>query len=144
MFKGSIPALITPFKNGKVDFSSYEKIIEWSIAEGSHGFVPYGTTGESPTLSHEEHKNIVEELIRLMKTNKFKNKNNDFFLNIRFKIRDLRSKVLKLKYGNIKFSFFDKKEILKTFEILKDLEPKYSDLKLNFIKKDIIQIKRSG
>ena len=63
MFKGSIPALITPFKNEKVDFSSYEKIIEWSISEGSHGFVPCGTTGESPTLSHEEHKKIVEECI---------------------------------------------------------------------------------
>ena len=63
MFKGSIPALITPFKNEKVDFSSYEKIIQWSISEGSHGFVPCGTTGESPTLSHEEHKKIVEECI---------------------------------------------------------------------------------
>ena len=63
MFKGSIPALITPFKNEKVDYSSYEKIIEWSISEGSHGFVPCGTTGESPTLSHEEHKKIVEECI---------------------------------------------------------------------------------
>ncbi len=63
MFKGSIPALITPFKNDKVDFSSYEKIIDWSISEGSHGFVPCGTTGESPTLSHEEHKIIVKECI---------------------------------------------------------------------------------
>ena len=63
MFKGSIPALITPFKNEKVDYSSYEKIIEWSISEGSHGFVPCGTTGESPTLSHQEHKKIVEECI---------------------------------------------------------------------------------
>ncbi len=63
MFKGSIPALITPFKNGKFDFSSYEKIIEWSLSEGSHGFVPCGTTGESPTLSHEEHKSIVEVCI---------------------------------------------------------------------------------
>ena len=63
MFKGSIPALITPFKNEKVDFSSYEKIIEWSISEGSHGFVPCGTTGESPTLSHEEHKKVVEVCI---------------------------------------------------------------------------------
>ena len=65
MFKGSIPALITPFKNEKVDFSSYEKIIEWSISEGSHGFVPCGTTGESPTLSHEEQKKIIEECINL-------------------------------------------------------------------------------
>ena len=66
MFKGSIPALITPFKNEKVDYSSYEKIIEWSISEGSHGFVPCGTTGESPTLSHEEHKKVVEECIRVV------------------------------------------------------------------------------
>ena len=55
MFKGSIPALITPFKNHEVDYDSYGKIIEWSIEQGSHGFVPCGTTGESPTLSHDEH-----------------------------------------------------------------------------------------
>tara|TARA_B110000438_G_C15763656_1_gene628491 strand:+ start:55 stop:927 length:873 start_codon:yes stop_codon:yes gene_type:complete len=66
MFKGSIPALITPFSNGKVDYSSFVKIIEWSLLEGSHGFVPCGTTGESPTLSHEEHKKVVEECIRVV------------------------------------------------------------------------------
>ena len=66
MFKGSIPALITPFKNGEVDYGSFNKIIEWSISQGSHGFVPCGTTGESPTLSHEEHKKIVEECIRIV------------------------------------------------------------------------------
>ena len=65
MFFGSIPALITPFKDGRVDYSSFHKIIEWSLSEGSHGFVPCGTTGESPTLSHEEHKKIVEECIRV-------------------------------------------------------------------------------
>ena len=63
MFFGSIPALITPFKEGRVDYNSFNNIIEWSISEGSHGFVPCGTTGESPTLSHEEHKKIVEECI---------------------------------------------------------------------------------
>ena len=65
MFFGSIPALITPFKDGRVDYSSFHKIIEWSLSEGSHGFVPCGTTGESPTLSNEEHKKIVEECIRV-------------------------------------------------------------------------------
>ena len=64
--KGSIPALITPFKNGDVDFQSFSKIIEWSISEGSHGFVPCGTTGESPTLSHEEHIKVIEECIKVV------------------------------------------------------------------------------
>ena len=66
MFFGSIPALITPFKNGKVDYNSFHKIIEWSIGQGSHGFVPCGTTGESPTLSHEEHKKVIEECIKVV------------------------------------------------------------------------------
>ena len=66
MFFGSIPALITPFKEGSVDYNSFNKIIEWSIREGSHGFVPCGTTGESPTLNHEEHKKVVEECIRIV------------------------------------------------------------------------------
>ena len=59
-FKGSIPALITPFKDGKVDEVALRKMIEWHIREGSDGVVPVGTTGESPTLSHEEHKQVVE------------------------------------------------------------------------------------
>jgi len=66
MFFGSIPALITPFINSKVDYSSFHKIIEWSIALGSHGFVPCGTTGESPTLSHDEHKEVIEECIKIV------------------------------------------------------------------------------
>ena len=66
MFKGSIPALITPFKNGQVDYNAFNNIIEWSLTEGSNGFVPCGTTGESPTLSTEEHKKIVEECIRVV------------------------------------------------------------------------------
>ena len=66
MFKGSIPALITPFKNGVVDYQSFNNIIEWSISHGSHGFVPCGTTGESPTLSHDEHNKVVEECIRIV------------------------------------------------------------------------------
>ena len=66
MFQGSIPALITPFKNGKIDYESFYKIIEWSLSEGSHGFVPCGTTGESPTLSHQEHIKIVDECVRIV------------------------------------------------------------------------------
>ena len=66
MFFGSIPALITPFKKESIDYDSFYKIIEWSIEQGSHGFVPCGTTGESPTLSHEEHKKVVEECIRVV------------------------------------------------------------------------------
>ena len=66
MFKGSIPALITPFNNDKIDFKSFQNIIEWSIKSGSHGFVPCGTTGESPTLSHNEHKKIIEECVRIV------------------------------------------------------------------------------
>jgi len=66
MFRGSIPALITPFKKGVVDYLSFSNIIEWSISEGSHGFVPCGTTGESPTLSHAEHNKVVEECIRIV------------------------------------------------------------------------------
>ncbi len=66
MFYGSIPALITPFKNEGVDYDSFQKIIEWSIEQGSHGFVPCGTTGESPTLSHDEHKNVVDVCIKIV------------------------------------------------------------------------------
>ena len=66
MFQGSIPALITPFINGKIDYESFYKIIEWSLSEGSHGFVPCGTTGESPTLSHQEHIKVVDECVRIV------------------------------------------------------------------------------
>jgi len=66
MFFGSIPALITPFYKGEIDYDSFQKIIEWSIEQGSHSFVPCGTTGESPTLSHDEHKNVVDECIKIV------------------------------------------------------------------------------
>ena len=59
-FRGSIPALITPMKNGKVDENAYAKFIAWQIAQGSHGVVPVGTTGESPTVSHDEHRRLIE------------------------------------------------------------------------------------
>lgn len=58
--KGSIPALITPMRDGAVDEAAFRKFVAWQIAEGSHGLVPVGTTGESATLSHEEHKRVVE------------------------------------------------------------------------------------
>ncbi|MEH7872313.1 4-hydroxy-tetrahydrodipicolinate synthase [Rhizobium laguerreae] len=60
MFKGSITALVTPFARGKVDEAALRSLIEWQIAEGTSGFVPCGTTGESPTLSHREHNRVVE------------------------------------------------------------------------------------
>jgi 4-hydroxy-tetrahydrodipicolinate synthase len=60
MFKGSFTALITPFRNGQLDEQAFRRIVEWQISEGTHGLVPVGTTGESPTLSHAEHKRIVE------------------------------------------------------------------------------------
>ena len=60
MFKGSIVALITPFKNNKLDEENYSKLIHHHIKNGTNGIVPAGTTGESPTLSHEEHKQAVE------------------------------------------------------------------------------------
>jgi len=58
--KGSIPALITPLKDGKVDEPAFRKLVNWQIAEGSSGLVPVGTTGESPTLSHEEQMRVIE------------------------------------------------------------------------------------
>ena len=64
MFRGSFTALITPFKSGKVDEKAFQQLVEWQIAEGTHGLVPVGTTGESPTLSHEEHKQVVELCVR--------------------------------------------------------------------------------
>ncbi len=65
MFKGSIPAVITPFVEDKVDYDSLTRVLTHLIDNGSHGLVPCGTTGESPTLSHEEHKKIIEETIRI-------------------------------------------------------------------------------
>ena len=67
MFKGAISALITPFKNGKFDEESYRKFIEWQIEEGIDGLVPCGTTGESATLSHDEHKYIIKVCIEQVK-----------------------------------------------------------------------------
>jgi 4-hydroxy-tetrahydrodipicolinate synthase len=59
-FKGSFTALVTPFKNGSLDEAAFRSLVNWQISEGTHGLVPVGTTGESPTLSHDEHKRVVE------------------------------------------------------------------------------------
>ena len=64
MFKGSMPALITPFQNGELDLDTLKKLVEWHIGEGSHGFVPVGTTGESPTLTHEEHETMIDTVVK--------------------------------------------------------------------------------
>jgi len=64
MFKGSFPALVTPFRNGDVDYDTLGKLVEWHVGEGSHGLVPVGTTGESPTLSHDEHERVIAEVVR--------------------------------------------------------------------------------
>ncbi len=64
MFKGSFPALVTPFADGTLDIDALKQLVEWQIAEGSHGLVPVGTTGESPTLSHEEHEQVIEEVVK--------------------------------------------------------------------------------
>lgn len=60
MFKGSITALITPFKNGSLDEEALRRFVDWQITEGTHGLVPTGTTGESPTLNFDEHKRVID------------------------------------------------------------------------------------
>jgi len=64
MIKGSLPALVTPFRNGELDLATLSQLVDWHIAEGSHGLVPVGTTGESPTLSHAEHQQVIEAVVR--------------------------------------------------------------------------------
>jgi 4-hydroxy-tetrahydrodipicolinate synthase len=63
MFHGSIVALITPFRNGSIDEAALQSLVEWHVEQGTHGLVPVGTTGESPTLSHAEHRRVVELVI---------------------------------------------------------------------------------
>ncbi len=65
MFQGSIPALVTPMRNGSIDEDAFRGFIDWQIREGSSGVVPVGTTGESPTLSHDEHRRVVELCIEV-------------------------------------------------------------------------------
>lgn len=64
MFKGSFPALVTPFKDGKLDIDALKHLVEWHIEQGSNGLVPMGTTGESPTVSHAEHEQVIEIVVK--------------------------------------------------------------------------------
>lgn len=64
MFKGSMPALVTPFKDGAVDFGTLKELVDWHVDQGSHGLVPVGTTGESPTLTHEEHEAVIDCVVK--------------------------------------------------------------------------------
>tara|TARA_B100001939_G_scaffold135945_1_gene118023 strand:+ start:1831 stop:2706 length:876 start_codon:yes stop_codon:yes gene_type:complete len=64
MLRGSLVALVTPFKNGQVDVDTLKKLVEWHIEQGTHGLVPVGTTGESPTLTHEEHEMVVTATVK--------------------------------------------------------------------------------
>ncbi|GLQ35728.1 4-hydroxy-tetrahydrodipicolinate synthase [Amylibacter marinus] len=63
MFKGSMPALITPMSNGTVDDVALKHLVDWQISQGSHGLVPVGTTGESATLSHDEHEHVIRVVV---------------------------------------------------------------------------------
>ena len=65
MLKGSIPAIITPFSKGEVDFDSFAKLLKWQIKEGISGVTVCGTTGESPTLTHDEHMQLVEFAVKV-------------------------------------------------------------------------------
>ncbi|MEL6211189.1 MAG: 4-hydroxy-tetrahydrodipicolinate synthase, partial [Pseudomonadota bacterium] len=65
LLRGSMPALVTPMAEGRIDEAALAALVEWQIREGSHGIVPVGTTGESPTLSHEEHRLVVEHVVRV-------------------------------------------------------------------------------
>jgi len=64
MFSGSLVALITPFKNGQVDYAAIERLVDWHIEQGTDGLVPVGTTGESPTVAVEEHEKIIATVVR--------------------------------------------------------------------------------
>jgi len=64
MLKGSLPALVTPFKDGQLDLDTLKKLVDWHVDQGSHGLVPVGTTGESPTLTHAEHDLVVETVVQ--------------------------------------------------------------------------------
>ena len=65
MLNGSLVALITPLQNGSIDEDAFKKFVDWQIGEGTHGLVPTGTTGESPTLNHDEHRRVVELCIEV-------------------------------------------------------------------------------
>lgn len=67
MFSGSIVALVTPFKNGKVDYGKIEELVEYHVKNGTNGIVPCGTTGESPTLNYEEHEEVIRAVVNATK-----------------------------------------------------------------------------
>ena len=69
MFTGSIVAIITPFLNGEVDYKKLRELVEFHIANGTNGIVPCGTTGESPTLTHDEHDKVIKEIVDVTKGN---------------------------------------------------------------------------
>jgi 4-hydroxy-tetrahydrodipicolinate synthase len=64
MFSGSLAALVTPFKNGRVDFAAIERLVDWHVEQGTDGLVPVGTTGESPTVDVEEHEKIIATVVK--------------------------------------------------------------------------------
>jgi 4-hydroxy-tetrahydrodipicolinate synthase len=67
IFKGSVVAIVTPFnENGSIDFDTLEKLVEWHIESGTNAILPCGTTGESPTLSHEEHDLVIEQVVKFV------------------------------------------------------------------------------
>jgi 4-hydroxy-tetrahydrodipicolinate synthase len=67
MFSGSMVALITPFHQGKVDYRTIDELVDYQLESGTDGIVPVGTTGESPTLSHEEHRKVIERVVKSVK-----------------------------------------------------------------------------
>ncbi len=87
------------------------------------------------------YKIISDEFLHMLREKNYNYFNNDFLLGLKFKLRDFRSSILGLNFGNRKFKYFYKDKVLRDFEILKSLNPKYKNLKINFLKKDIIQIK---
>ena len=64
MLRGSMTALVTPFKDGKLDIDALKSLVDWQIDSGTRALVPVGTTGESPTLSHDEHDLVVDEVVK--------------------------------------------------------------------------------
>src|ERR1700712_4804983 len=64
-FKGSMTALVTPFRDGRLDEDAFRALVSWQIAQGTQGLIPVGTTGESPTLSHAEHRRVVQITIEV-------------------------------------------------------------------------------
>jgi 4-hydroxy-tetrahydrodipicolinate synthase len=67
MFRGSITAIVTPFSNGRLDEKAFKALVEWQIQQGTHGLVPCGTTGETPTLTHEEHDLVIKWCVEVVK-----------------------------------------------------------------------------